>query len=282
MNIMKTYKFKVKETTSFLKARTQEVATIGLLTGTGLGETIPEFNVTYSEYYQNIPNFPISTVQSHDGKLVIGKLQHQTIIAMQGRFHLYEGYSPRDVAFPIRVMQQMGVKYLILTNAAGGIRPTFQEGDIMIICDHINLTGENPLIGPNEPEWGVRFPDMSAVYDQTLMTFAETAGKHAGILLKKGVYAGLKGPSLETPAEIRFLKGIGADAVGFSTVLEVITAIHAGMKILALSSITNVHNPNMPVPSRLEDIIAVANKTAPKIRKIIQLVIEEIEANETS
>lgn len=282
MNIMKTYKFKVKETTSFLKARTQEVATIGLLTGTGLGETIPEFNVTYSEYYQNIPNFPISTVQSHDGKLVIGKLQHQTIIAMQGRFHLYEGYSSLDVAFPIRVMQQMGVKYLILTNAAGGIRPTFQEGDIMIICDHINLTGENPLIGPNEPEWGVRFPDMSAVYDQTLMTFAETAGKHAGILLKKGVYAGLKGPSLETPAEIRFLKGIGADAVGFSTVLEVITAIHAGMKILALSSITNVHNPNMPVPSRLEDIIAVANKTAPKIRKIIQLVIEEIEANERS
>jgi purine-nucleoside phosphorylase len=173
-------------------------------------------------------------------------------------------------------MQALGVKVLLVTNAAGGINPQFNAGDIMIIDDHINLTGSNPLIGPNEDRWGIRFPDMINAYDQKLTAVAENAGKNAGIPLQKGTYVGLKGPSLETPAEVRFLRTIGADAVGFSTIQEVITAVHAGIKVLGLSTITNVHDPDLPVPATFEQIIAVAKQALPSMEIIIRTVVANI------
>jgi purine-nucleoside phosphorylase len=197
-------------------------------------------------------------------------------MAMQGRFHLYEGYSPAEVAFPIRVMQELGVKILMLSNAAGGLNPSFKAGDIMIITDHINLTGANPLIGPNEDRWGLRFPDMAHAYDKKLISMAAKAAQSRGVPVRKGVYVGLKGPSLETPAEIRFLKTIGAEAVGFSTVQEVITAVHAGMRVLGFSIITNVHDPEKPVPATVEKIIEVAKAATPELEKIIRKVVEKI------
>ncbi|MGD9372910.1 MAG: purine-nucleoside phosphorylase, partial [Desulfobacterales bacterium] len=224
----------------------------------------------------DIPNFPISTVQSHAGKLLVGNMQGCRVMALKGRFHLYEGYTASDVTFPIRVMQKLGIRILILTNAAGGLNPAFKAGDIMIITDHINLTGANPLIGPNEDSWGLRFPDMIQAYDKHLAQMAVTAAGCAGIQVRQGVYAGLKGPSLETPAEVRFLKTIGAEAVGFSTVQEVIAAVHAGMRILGLSTITNINDPDNPLPATVEDIIAVAKNVAPMLEKIIQQVVENI------
>jgi purine-nucleoside phosphorylase len=195
---------------------------------------------------------------------------------MQGRFHLYEGYTPLEVTFPVRVMQSLGIEYLILTNAAGGLNPGYNPGDIMLITDHINLTGANPLVGPNKDRWGVRFPDMGFAYDQALARRTESVAAKLGISLRTGVYAGLTGPSLETPAEIRFLQLIGADAVGFSTVQEVIVAVHGNIKVLGLSTITNVHNPAAPVPADVGAIIAVAQKTAPALGKLIHAVMSTL------
>ena len=274
---MESYKRKAVETAEHLKIRIEKLPEIGFLTGTGLGESIQSLDITASFDYKDIPNFPISTVQAHPGKLLIGSMHGRQIIAMQGRFHLYEGYSPYEVTFPIRVMQELGVKILILSNASGGLNPNFSTGDIMIIADHINLTGSNPLIGPNEDSWGIRFPDMSRAYEEKLAILAENAGKDSGIQLQKGVYAGLKGPSLETPAEVRFLKAIGAEAVGFSTVQEVIAAVHAGMKVLGLSIITNINDPDKPVPATIEEIIAAAKEAAPRLETIVKKVVENID-----
>ena len=199
---------------------------------------------------------------------------------MQGRIHLYEGYTPLQVTFPIRVMRQLGVTALVVSNAAGGFDPAFAPGDIMLIADHINLTGANALIGPNDADWGIRFPDMNHVYDPGLQNLARAAAAQCGIPLQQGVYAGLTGPSLETPAEVRYLKTIGADAVGFSTVQEAIVAVHAGMRVLGLSIITNVNDPDRPVPATVEEIIAVANTAAPKLTRIIQAVMERMAAHE--
>jgi len=273
---MKNYKDKVLETAEFLRSRIAALPQIGLVTGTGLGQSAEVLNIPESFEYKHIPHFPTSTVESHPGRLLFGDMDGKQIIAMQGRFHLYEGYSELEVSFPIRVMQEMGVKVLILTNAAGGLNPEFNVGDIMIIEDHINLTGSNPLIGSNEDRWGIRFPDMVNAYDQRLSALAEKAGKDAGIHLQKGIYAGLKGPSLETPAEIRFLRTIGADAVAFSTIQEVITAVHAGMKVLSLSTITNVHDPDTPVPATFEQIVDVAEQASPRLEMIIRNVLEKI------
>lgn len=270
---MKNYKHKAVETSEFLKKHIKKLPRIGLITGTGLGESSRSLDISVSFEYEDIPNFPTSTVESHYGRLLFGEIRDKQIMVMQGRFHLYEGYSPFEVTFPIRVMQELGVKTLILSNAAGGLNPGFNIGDIMIISDHINLTGSNPLIGPNEERWGIRFPDMNATYDKGLMELAEKAGKDEGIRLQKGVFVGLKGPSLETPAEVRFLRTIGADAVAFSIIQEVIAATHAGIKVLGLSTITNVHVPDQPVPATVEEIIAVAEKTAPKLEAIIKNVI---------
>jgi len=277
MNYLKISNDRVQETAAFIKKQIGHSPPIGILTGTGLGQSLRSIKISFSCEYRDIPNFPVSTVESHPGRLLIGNLEKHNIMAMQGRFHLYEGYSPSEVTFPIRVMQKLGVKMLILTNAAGGLNPAFSPGDIMVITDHINLTGHNPLTGPNDDHWGSRFPDMSFPYDRGLAVSAEEAGKDEGIFLQKGVYAGLTGPSLETPAEVRFLKTIGADAVGFSTVQEVIAGVHAGMRILGLSVITNIHNPDNPSPSVISEIIGTAVKATPKIEAIMGKVINKID-----
>jgi purine-nucleoside phosphorylase len=275
---MKSYLEKVIETTQFLKTKIQHPPTVGLLTGTGLGEIAESLETEASLTYNEIPHFPVSTVQSHAGRLLFGAISSRNIVAMQGRFHLYEGYTPNDVTFPIRVMQELGVRVLMLSNAAGGLNPGYSAGDIMMISDHINMTGENPLVGPNVDRWGLRFPEMTAAYDPALSMHAQDAAGDLKIDLKKGVYAGLKGPSIESPAEVRFLKIIGADAVGFSTVQEVIAGVHAGMKILGLSIITNVHNPENPDPASVEEVLKIAYAAAPKASAIIKGVLDRLDA----
>ena len=272
---MKTYKQKATETAEFLRAHIKDKPEIALLTGTGLGDSAKSMDVSVSLEYKDIPHFPVPTVVSHFGNLLFGAMSEKKIIVFQGRFHLYEGYTPLEVTYPVKVIQELGIECLILSNAAGGLNPGFNAGDIMVITDHINLTGYNPLIGPNEESWGMRFPDMIGAYDKTLRELAEQGGINAGITLQKGVYVGLKGPSLETPAEVKFLQLIGAEAVGFSTVQEVIAAVHAGIKVLGLSIITNVHNPDQPVPANVEEILAVAKNTAPKLETIIRCVIQK-------
>jgi len=271
-----TYRIQVEEAVAWLRKQTDLQPRVGVLTGTGLGETIKDMQVKATFDYRQIPHFPLSTVQSHPGRLLVGKVGGVSVVAMQGRFHLYEGYTPLDVTFPVRVMQSLGIEYLILTNAAGGLNPGYNPGDIMLITDHINMTGANPLVGPNEDRWGVRFPDMGFAYDQALTRRTESVAAKLELPLRTGIYAGLTGPSLETPAEIRFLQLIGADAVGFSTVQEVIAAVHGNIKVLGLSTITNVHNPAKPVPADVEAIIAVAQKTAPALGKLICAVVTEL------
>lgn len=273
---MKTVKQRLAETIDFIKSRIKEAPYIGLLTGTGLGDSAESMAIETTIRYADIPHFPISTVQTHIGRLLSGTMNACPVIAMQGRFHLYEGYRPVEVTFPIRVMQQLGVKILILSNAAGGLNPDFNPGDIMLITDHINLTGTNPLIGPNEDSWGPRFPDMTRAYDEALIAAAESIANASGVQLQKGIYVGLTGPSLETPSEVKFLQTIGAEAVGFSTVHEVIAAVHSGMRVLGLSTITNVHNPENPVPATVEEIIEVAKGTTPLLETIMKGVSRKI------
>ena len=274
---MENYKNSAVETAEFIRSHIDKPPQIGLLSGTGLGESILPTDISASFNYREIPHFPVSTVTNHFGRLLIGSLQSRQVLALQGRFHLYEGYSPREVAFPVRVMQELGIKILIISNAAGGINPEFKEGDIMLIADHINLTGSNPLVGPNEDSWGIRFPDMIQAYDENLIKIAVNSALEVGLHLRKGIYAGLKGPSLETPAEIRFLRTIGADAAGFSTVMEVIAAIHAGMRVLGLSVITNINDPDTPIPATVARVVAVAKKITPKLAATIRSVIENID-----
>ncbi|MCK5311027.1 MAG: purine-nucleoside phosphorylase, partial [Desulfobacteraceae bacterium] len=231
-----------------------------------------DFEIEYSE----IPYFPVSTIESHRGKLLFGTIEGKHLVVMQGRVHLYEGYSPFEVTFPIRLMQELNVKHLILSNASGGINLNFSAGDIMIIEDHINLTGHNPLIGHNEDDWGIRFPDMTQVYDKKFAALAKKIGKEEDIKLQSGVYAGLIGPSLETPAETRHLKTIGADAVGFSTVMEAITGVHAGMKIIGLATITNINNPDAPQKATLEEIIDTAQKASVKVNTLVSGILKNI------
>jgi purine-nucleoside phosphorylase len=249
-----------------------------VLTGTGSGESLSSLQVDGAMDYRDIPNFPESTAPSHHGRLSAGRIAGQPILLFQGRFHLYEGYTPQEVTFPIRVMQALGVKVLIMTNAAGGLNPLFSAGDIMIIEDHVNLTGANPLVGPNHEPWGARFPEMTHAYDGRLQEIAQSAARHLEVGVQKGVYAGLLGPSLETPAEMRYLKRIGAEAVGFSTVMETIAAVHAGLQVLALSVITNMCLPDAPTSSSVEEIIAVAQGAVPHLETMIIHVIGQLDA----
>lgn len=276
--IMESFKNKVQEATKFVRAKIPTRPLIGLLVGTGLGDTADGMDNVISLDYKDIPNFPVSTVPTHRGRVLFGNMAGKALMAMQGRFHYYEGYSMQEITLPVRVMQMLGVKTLILSNAAGGINHLFDIGDIMVIADHINLTGNNPLIGPNVNAWGPRFPDMSQVYDRGLMDLAEEAALENNIWIQKGVYAGLPGPSLETGAEIRFLKTIGADAVGLSTIPEVIAGVHAGMAILGFSVITNMNLPDRLKPARVEDIIAAAEQTAPRLQAVMSGVIEKLPA----
>ena len=266
---MDEYWNKVVTTAAFLSAGIGGKTDLGLMTGTGLGKGLSALDVDFSIDYSKIPGFPLSTVVGHAGRLLSGRLAGKRVVAMEGRFHLYEGYTPREVSFPVRVMQALGVKTLVLTNAAGGLNPAFSPGDIMLINDHINLTGENPLLGPNDDRWGVRFPDMTESYSRRLAGVARSAAGETNLSLKEGIYAGIKGPSLETNAETRFLRMIGADAVGMSTIQEVIAAVHAGMDILGLSTITNVNDPDRPKPATLDEIIDVADRAAPRIALLL-------------
>jgi len=276
---MADYRQMVDEAADFLEKRIGLTPRVGILTGTGLGEGTDTLDVCKAFDYREIPHFPISTVESHRGRLLCGTMGGMPVMVMQGRLHLYEGYTPLQVTFPIRVMRRLGVATLIVSNAAGGLNPAFRPGDVMIITDHINLTGANALIGPNEADWGIRFPDMNHVYDPGLLALARAAAEECGVPLRQGVYAGLTGPSLETPAEVRYLKTVGADAVGFSTVQEAIVAVHAGMRILGLSIITNVNDPDRPVPATVAEIIAVANAVAPKLNHLINAILQGMDAH---
>lgn len=268
----------VHEAAAFIDAQLPRRPTTAVITGTGLADAVGPLDGGRRLAYDAIPHFPASTVDSHTGRLIAGMLDDQPVAVMQGRFHLYEGYSAQTVTFSVRVMQILGVRRLILVNAAGGMNPAFREGDLMLIRDHINLTGVNPLVGPNHAPWGPRFPDMTAAYDRSLIQLGRQCADRLDIELRAGVYAGLTGPSLETPAEIRWLKAIGADAVGFSTVMEAIAAVHGGMQVLALSTITNINDPDCPAPASLAAIIAVANRTVPTLRRLLNAVIAQMGA----
>lgn len=274
---MRTQKRRAAEAAAFLRERSDRVPDIGILTGTGLGAIAEAVEAADVLDYRDIPHFPVSTVTGHPGRMIRGKLGGRTAAVFQGRFHLYEGYSARDVTFPVRVLQELGARTLVVTNAAGGLNPAFAAGDAMILADHVNLTGENPLVGANEESWGLRFPDMGRVYDAGLAERAERAAAAEGLPIRRGVYAGLKGPSLETPAEVRYLRTIGADAVGFSTVMEAVAAVHAGMRVLGISLLTNVHDPDDPPPAVLEEIVAAADAAAPRLAGVIRRVAEGLD-----
>jgi purine-nucleoside phosphorylase len=272
---------KVHEAADFIKTKLDRPPEVAVITGTGLGNAVGPLDDETLIPYGRIPHFPVSTIASHPGRLIVGKLGNAPVMIMQGRVHLYEGYTPGQVTFPIRVMQVLGVRHLILSNASGGLNAAFQKGNLMVIRDHINLTGENPLMGPNNDDWGPRFPDMTSAYTPSLIRVARKEGDGLALPIVEGVYAGLKGPSLETPAEVRFLKTIGADAVGFSTVMETIAAAHGGLRVLGLSTITNTIDPDNPVPATLEEIVETANRTAPKLRRLIEGIIDRFPKEES-
>ena len=269
---------KALETASWIKSRIDSLPEIAVMTGTGLGRCMGSLIEIHTFDYGDLPHFPLSTVESHSGQMITGTMgsTYRPILVLSGRFHLYEGYTPLEVTFPIRVMQELGVRTLFLTNASGGLDLSFQEGDIMIIKDHINLTGENPLVGANEDAWGKRFPDMIGTYDADLIHKAESIGHARHLPIQKGVYAGLKGPSLETPAEMNYLRLIGADAVGLSTIQEVIAAVHGSMRVVGLSIITNINDPDHPVPATMEGVIQTAEKASANLNCLIEDLLEVI------
>ncbi len=270
-------KAKITESVEFINKKSKIKPKIAIILGTGLGRLAEDIEEKEVIPYSEIPNFPVSTVQSHSGNLVLGKLGNKEVVAMQGRFHYYEGYSLKEVTFPVRVMQKMGADIIIISNAAGGMNRFFKRGDLMLITDHINLFGDNPLIGPNDEELGPRFPDMSEAYSQELIELTKKIALKEKIRLQEGVYAGLTGPTLETPAEYRFLIKIGADAVGMSTVPEVIVANHMGMKVLGISCITDLAIDGVIVKTSLEEILEAASKAEPIMTKLVKKVIEKID-----
>ena len=248
----------------------------GIILGTGLGGLAEEIAAEAAIPYGDIPHFPVSTVKSHAGRLVCGKLAGQTVMAMEGRFHFYEGWSLQQITFPVRVMKALGCKVLIVSNACGGMNPQYDKGDIMLIEDHINLMGDNPLVGPNDDRLGERFPDMSRPYDPELIALARRVALEEKVPCHKGVFVAVPGPNLETRAEYRFLRGIGADVVGMSTVPEVIVGVHCQMRILGLSIVTDICLPDALEPAKLEEIIAVANAAEKKLRVLVRRVVGEM------
>ncbi len=266
---------KIKQTADFLASKIKGSPKIGMITGTGLGVLTDTMEVDFRLDYDEIPNFPRSTIEGHKGTLAVGKLAGESIIALEGRFHIYEGYSTAAITFPVRVMAKLGVKYLLISSASGGLNPQFESGDLMVVTDHINLTGTNPLIGPNLDSFGPRFPDMSAVYDPDLVRLVCNVAIKEAIPLRQGVYAGITGPSLETPAETRFLRMIGADAVGMSTVSEVIVGVHCGMKVIAIVVITNMNLPDCMESTSLEKVITTAHKSGTKLTTLWKRIVEE-------
>lgn len=266
----------LKETLSWIRPQIPIETKIGIILGTGLGELTNSIINKIEIPYEKIPHFPISTVKGHDGKLVIGQLGGKSILAMQGRFHYYEGYNMKQVTYPVRLMQLLGLKYLFISNAAGGMNSTFQIGDIMLIEDHINFFPEHPLRGKNFSKFGPRFPDMSQTYDKKLRNLATIIAKKNNIKLQYGIYVGVQGPTFETPAEYHYFKIIGGDAVGMSTIPEVIVARHGGLKVLAFSVITDLGIPGKNIQANHENVQKVANDSQPQITFIIKKIIKQL------
>ncbi|MEI6122227.1 MAG: purine-nucleoside phosphorylase [Bacteroidota bacterium] len=264
---------KIKQTIDYIKIKTDFEPRIGIILGTGLGNLANEIETHVAIPYSEIPNFPISTVVGHKGKMIFGSLNGINVVAMQGRFHYYEGYSMQELSFPIRVMKYLGIKTLVLSNASGGVNPKFEVGDIMIITDHINLMGNNPLLGKNNDALGPRFPDMSDAYDKILINKVMRIAENNGILCQKGVYAAVTGPCFETPAEYKYIHIIGADCVGMSTVPEVIVARHMGLPVFAVSIITDLGVSGKIVEISHEEVILAATNAEPKMTKIIKELI---------
>ena len=265
----------IKETVSYIKSKIDLQPEIGIILGTGLGGMVNEIDIDTILEYEDIPNFPVSTVESHHGKLIFGKLNGKKIVAMQGRFHYYEGYSLQEVTFPVRVIKYLGISHLFVSNASGGVNPDFEIGDLMILDDHINLI-PNPLIGPHDPAFGDRFPDMSETYDLTLINKALEIGRQHKLPVRKGCYVGVTGPTLETPKEYQYFRIIGGDTVGMSTVPEVIVAHQMGITCFAISIITDLGVPGKIVKVSLEDVTSVAAKAEPQMTLIMKELISGI------
>jgi purine-nucleoside phosphorylase len=266
----------VKETAAFLQEKGIAAPRAGIVLGTGLGQLVQQMTVAHEIPYHVIPHFPLSTVESHKGQLIAGTIGHTPVLAMQGRFHYYEGYSMQQITFPIRVMKELGVQQLLLSNAAGGLHPQFKKGDLVLLDDHINLLPENPLRGRHHPGMGPRFPDMSKPYDPMLGSLLQQQARVLGVTLQKGVYVSVMGPNLETRAEYRYLKNIGADMVGMSTVPEVIVANQVGLPCAAVSVITDECDPDNLQPVNIEEIIAVAGKADEKLSRLFAAVIQQL------
>ena len=266
----------IKQTADHLKEKTNFEPQIGIILGTGLGGLVNEINIAHAISYEDIPNFPVSTVEGHKGQLIFGDLGGKRVVAMQGRFHFYEGYSMNELVFPVRVMKFLGIEKLMVSNASGGVNPDFEIGDIMLISDHINLFPTNPLMGPNMNEFGPRFPDMSQAYSKDILKTAEEVAKELDIYVVKGIYAGLSGPTLETPAEYQYVRNVGADAVGMSTVPEVIAARHMGIPCFGVSVITDLGVPGKIVEVTHEDVQKVAAKAELILTKMVKRLFELI------
>ena len=265
----------IQEAAAFIRGRWNVKPEVGIVLGTGLGNLVRNIDIAESISYEEIPHFASSTVESHAGKLILGSLEGKSVAAMQGRFHCYEGYTAKQIVFPIRVMRELGAEILIISNACGGLNPQFKRGDIVLIEDHINLLGINPLIGVNDPRLGPRYPDMIEPYSHELREKARAAALRLGIPTQQGVYVAVPGPNLETRAEYRYLRGIGADVVGMSTVPEVIAAVHAGMKTVGFSIITDMGLADALMPASISEILATAEAAEPKMNAIIRELLRE-------
>jgi purine-nucleoside phosphorylase len=267
----------IQEAKQVIQSRWKKTPRVGIVLGTGLGGLAKDIAIDIAIPYSEIPHFLASTSPTHTGQLACGTLGGKPVVAMEGRQHFYEGYSLQQITFPVRVMKALGCEYLVLSNACGGMNPQWSRGDIMIMDDHINLLGDNPLIGPNDERLGDRFPDMSQVYDPGLIALAQKAALEERIVLQKGVYVAVPGPNLETRAEYRFLRGIGVDVVGMSTVPEAIVGVHSKMKIIGFSVITDMCLPDSLEPANLAEIIATANESEPKLRVLVRRVVEQMQ-----
>jgi len=265
---------RIGEAVAAIRTRTELQPEVAVILGTGLSGLAERIEVETSISYEEIPHFPLSTVETHTGRLLLGRLGGKHVVAMQGRFHLYEGYSAQQVTFPVRVMRALGAATLVVSNACGGMNPLWSPGDLVLIADHINLLGDNPLIGANLEELGPRFPDMSAVYDEELRTLARQVALDQGFPLRSGVYVAVAGPNLETRAEYRMLRAMGADVVGMSTVPEVIVAVHGGMRVMGVSIITDACLPDALEPADITRIIATARGAEPRLAALVTGVLE--------
>ena len=266
----------IQRAAEVVRARSALAPAVGIILGTGLGGLAAEISVEAEVPYETIPRFPLSTVESHAGRLLLGRLGGKPVVAMQGRFHRYEGYSLAQVTFPVRVLHALGASSLIVSNACGGMHPLWDAGDLVLLADHINLLGDNPLVGPNDERLGPRFPDMSAPYSPELRAVAREAARELGITLREGTYVAVAGPNLETRAEYRMLRAIGADVVGMSTVPEVIVATHEGLRVLGISIITDQCLPDALEPADIGRIIETARRAEPSLTRLVRRVVERM------